>query len=78
MLKRIHVKTRIAQKGLDKPAIICKTIKNINGQNLYVKEEIGREVEILGPCKIIYNTSAKYKGVRIHVYIETESEVVIS
>ena len=78
MLKRIHVYPRIVQKGLDKPAIICKTIKKVNGQNFYVKEEKGREVEILGPCKIIYNTSEKYKGVRIHVYIETESEVVIS
>lgn len=64
----IHVnKQHIAMNAKDSGNRPVYTIKR-GGKTLYA-----REVEILGPCKLIYNGSQLHCGAR--AWIETESDV---
>ncbi len=71
MIKRIHVNQHIikrnAKTGEREPVLTCKTSKS----NIY-----GSEVEILGPCRVIYSPD-KPLSCGAKVWIETESEIEI-
>ena len=69
MKKRIHVNMHIIRRnhktGEREPPLTCKTSKS---------NEYAYEIEIKGPCKIIYSPDKPLPcGAR--VYIETDSEV---
>ena len=69
MKKIIHInqhKIKSNRKnGTTEPVITCKTYKS----NTYA-----HEVEINGPCKVVYNPN-KPLSCGAHVWIETQSEV---
>lgn len=71
MIKRIHINQHVikanTKNGTDDPAITVKTSKD----NFYAKE-----VEILGPSKIIYRP-AKPLSCGAKVWCETEAQVLI-
>ena len=69
MLKRIHINQHIirrnAKTGERKPVITCKTYKT---------NDYAHEVEIDGPCKVIYNPDNPLPcGAK--VWIETHSPI---
>ena len=69
--KRIHVNMHVIRKnhktGEREPVLTCKTSKG---------NDYAHEVEILGPCKVIYSPDKPLPcGAR--VYIETDSEVIL-
>ena len=70
MLKRIHINQHIirrnAKTGERKPVITCKTYKT---------NDYAHEVEIDGPCKIIYNPD-KPLSCGAKVWIETNAPIV--
>lgn len=53
--------------GDTKPVITCKTYKS---------NEYGHEVEITGPCKVVYRPD-KPLSCGAHVWIETQSEIIV-
>lgn len=69
--KKIHINQHEIKKnrkdGGDRPVITCKTYKS---------NDYAHEVEINGPCKIIYRPD-KPLSCGAHVWIETDSEVII-
>lgn len=71
MKTRIHVNQHVIRSNRanneDKPTLTVKTYKG----NVYA-----HEVEILGPSKVIYSPD-KPLSCGAHVWIETDSEVVI-
>ena len=72
MIKRIHVNQHNikfnAKTGKNRPVLTVKTYKD----NTY-----GHEVNIEGPCKIVYSPD-KPLSCGAKVWIETQSEVVVS
>ena len=71
MKKRIHVNQHNIKAnrkdGGDRPVITCKTYKT---------NEYGHEVEVSGPCRIIYRPESPL-SCGAHVWIETDSEIVV-
>jgi len=69
MLKRIHINQHVirrnAKTGERKPVISCKTYKT---------NDYAHEVEIDGPCKIIYNPD-KPLPCGAKVWIETDAPI---
>jgi hypothetical protein len=61
-----HVIKRNRKTGEGKPPLTCKTYKT---------NDYAHEVEIKGPCRIVYR-SDKPLSCGAHVWIETNSEVV--
>ena len=62
-----HIIKRNAKTGERKPVITCKTYKD---------NDYGHEVNIDGPCKIVYSPD-KPLSCGAKVWIETESKVII-
>ena len=71
MLKRIHINMhnirRNRKEGTNDPVITCKTYKS---------NEYGHEVNIQGPCKVVYSPD-KPLSCGATVWIETDSDVVV-
>jgi len=71
MKKIIHINQHMIKAnrkdGGDRPVITCKTYKS---------NEYAHEVNVLGPCKIIYRPD-KPLSCGAHVWIETIGEVEI-
>jgi len=70
MLKRIHVNQHIIKSNKKnnerKPVLTVKTYKT---------NQYAHEVEILGPCKVIYRPD-KPLPCGAHVWIETHGEII--
>ena len=71
MISRIHVNQHNIKSN--KKNQECKPVLSVK---TYKSNEYGFEVEIQGPCKIIYSPN-KPLSCGAHVWIETESEVKI-
>lgn len=67
----VHVNQHQIKKnkknGTEEPVLTCKTYKS----NKYA-----HQVQINGPCKVVYSPN-KPLACGAHVWIETESEVVV-
>jgi len=72
LLKRIHINQHViranTKHGKNDPVITCKTSKT---------NDYAHEVEILGPCKVIYSPQ-KPLNCGAKVWIETRAETIIS